>query len=117
MIHLSTAEHTTASIFSSHGTHLPWEIAVPVIAVVVLLRVVTARLRGRPAFFGEVVVRCGRGHLFTTNWSSLGSFTSIRLGSARFQHCPVGDHWSLVRPVNDSDLTAEDRRIAERNSH
>jgi hypothetical protein len=44
---------------------------------------------------------------------TLGSLTSIRLGSARFQHCPVGDHWSLVRPVPDSDLTAEDRRMVE----
>jgi hypothetical protein len=111
MMHLSTA-----SIFSSSGTHLSWEVAVPVIAAVVLLKMVVAKLKGRPALGGEVVVRCGKGHLFTTNWSPLGSFTSIRLGSARFQHCPVGDHWSLVRPVKNSELTAEDRRIAERNS-
>jgi hypothetical protein len=111
MMHLDTA-----SIFGSSGTHLSWEVAVPVIAAVVLLRVVVAKLRGRPALGGQIVVRCSKGHLFTTNWSPLGSFTSIRLGSARFQHCPVGDHWSLVRPVSDADLTPEDRRIAERNS-
>ncbi|MGD0699565.1 MAG: hypothetical protein ABSA02_06750 [Trebonia sp.] len=103
----------TASVFSAHGSQLPWEVAVPVIAAVVLLKVVVSRLRGRPALGGEIVVRCGRGHLFTTFWSPLGSFTSIRLGPARFQHCPVGDHWSLVRPVNDADLTPEDRQIAE----
>ena len=26
-----------------------------------------------------------------------------RLGFARFQRCPVGDHWALVRPVNDAN--------------
>jgi hypothetical protein len=101
-----------ASAFGSGG-HLPVEIAVPVIAAVVVLKVVAAKMRGRPALRGEIVVRCSQGHLFRTNWSALGSLTSIRLGSARFQHCPAGDHWSLVRPVNDSDLTAEDRRMVE----
>jgi hypothetical protein len=86
---------------------------VPVIAAVVLIRVVAAKMRGRPVLGGEIIVRCRQGHLFLTNWSALGSLTSIRLGSARFQHCPVGDHWSLVRPVKDSDLTAEDRRMVE----
>jgi len=28
----------------------------------------------------------------------------------------AGDHWSLVRPVPDSDLTAEDRRLAQAGS-
>jgi hypothetical protein len=119
MIHLAIAQHNslsaTGSIFGS-GSHLSLEVAVPIIAAVVLLKVGVAKLRGRPALGGEIVVRCSQGHLFMTNWSSLGSFTSIRLGSARFQHCPVGDHWSLVRPVKDADLTAEDRRIAEQNS-
>jgi hypothetical protein len=53
--------------------------------------------------------------LFTTTWSPLGSLTSIRLGFARYQRCPVGNHWALVKPVNDSDLTDEDRRIAAQN--
>jgi hypothetical protein len=116
MAYLAIAQHTsslvTASGFTS-GSHLPVEIAVPVIAAVVLLKVVAAKMRGRPALGGDIVVRCSQGHLFRTYWSSLGSFTSIRLGSARFQHCPVGDHWSLVRPVKDSDLTDEDRRMVE----
>jgi hypothetical protein len=116
MTYLAIAQHTswpvTAAAFSS-GSHLPVEIAVPVIVAVVLVKVVTAKMRGRPAFGGEIVVRCSKGHLFRTNWSSLGSLTSVRLGSARFQHCPVGDHWSLVRPVKDSDLTAEDRQMVE----
>ena len=117
-MYLAMVRHTsspvTASIHTS-GSHLPLEVALPIIAAVVLLKMVAAKRSGRPALGGEIIVRCGKGHLFQTNWSPLGSLTSIRLGLARFQHCPVGDHWSLVKPVKDSDLTAEDRRIAGQN--
>jgi hypothetical protein len=100
-----------------HGTHLPLEIALPIIAVVIIIKVIVSRRSGRPSLGGKIVVRCSKGHLFQTYWSPLGSFTAIRLGSARFQHCPVGDHWSLVRPVKDTDLTAADRQIVEQNSN
>jgi hypothetical protein len=66
----------------------------------------------RPA--GEVVVRCRDGHLFTTIWIPLVSFKAIRLGFVRFQHCPVGGHWSFVVPVPDSELTDRQRWIADR---
>jgi hypothetical protein len=88
MTYLATAQHTSSPVLASafgSGSHLPVEVAVPVIAAVVLLKVVAAKMRGRPALGGEVVVRCSQGHLFRTHWSSLGSLTSIRLGSARFQ--------------------------------
>ena len=94
-----------------HGYHAPLEIALPIIAAVIIVKVVVSRLSGRPALVGKIKVRCGKGHVFTTTWSPLGSFTAIRLGGARFQHCPVGDHWSLVRPVQDGDLTGEDRQL------
>jgi hypothetical protein len=116
MTYLAMAQHTSSPVLASAfgaGGHLPVEVAVPVIAAVVLIRVVAAKMRGRPVLGGEIIVRCSKGHLFRTHWSALGSLTSIRLGPARFQHCPVGDHWSLVRPVPDSDLTAEDRRMVE----
>jgi len=93
------------------GYHAPIIYAVPIIVAVVLLRVVYSKSKGRPALVGKVVVRCSRGHVFTTTWSPLGSLTSIRLGCARFQRCPVGNHWALVRPVNDADLDDEDRRM------
>jgi len=32
----------------------------------------------------------------------------------RFQRCPVGKHWTTVKPVKDSDLTDDDREIAAR---
>lgn len=62
---------------------------------------------------GKVVVRCLRGDLFTTIWVPGASFKSVRLGWWRLQHCPVGEHWTLVTPVRDADLTDEQRRIAE----
>lgn len=35
------------------------------------------------------------------------SFKGVRLGLTRFQWCPVGKHFSIVRPVNESELTDE----------
>ncbi|HEV3172340.1 MAG TPA: hypothetical protein VGZ32_18480 [Actinocrinis sp.] len=63
---------------------------------------------------GNTVVRCRDGHLFTTFWIPGASLKAIRLGWYRFQRCPVGNHWSLVRPVKDADLTDEEREAAER---
>ena len=88
-----------------HGYHAPLEIALPIIVAVIIVKVVVSKASGRPAFIGKIKVRCSKGHVFTTTWSPLGSFTAIRLAGARFQHCPVGDHWSLVRPVLDDDGT------------
>src|SRR5436305_7953616 len=61
---------------------------------------------------GNVVVRCRRGHLFTTIWIPAVSIKSLRLGFWRIQRCPVGHHCSLVTPVNDSELTDEQRHDA-----
>jgi len=63
---------------------------------------------------GNVVVRCRDGHLFTTIWVPFASLKAIRLGPARLQRCPVGRHWSLVRPVKDGDLTDDERLAASR---
>lgn len=100
-MYLAIGQHASSSATVSALPHYsaPLYIAIPAIVVVLLLRIVAAKRRGRPALGGEVAVRCGRGHVFETFWSPLGSLTSIRLGSARFQRCPVGHHWSLVRPV------------------
>ncbi len=61
---------------------------------------------------GNVVVRCGQGHLFTTIWIPAASIKAIRLGPWRVQHCPVGHHWSLVTPVNEASLTEQERSEA-----
>ncbi len=60
----------------------------------------------------DTVVRCRRGHLFTTWWAPGASVKAVRLGWWRLQRCPVGHHWSLVTPVVASGLTEEERRSA-----
>jgi hypothetical protein len=97
-----------------HGYHAPLEIALPIIAAVIILKMVISKVSGQPALVGKIKVRCSQGHVFTTTWSPLGSLTAIRLGGARFQHCPTGNHWSLVRSVPDGDTTGEDRHLPAR---
>jgi hypothetical protein len=82
-----------------------------VVGVLVVRAIVLAR---RLDYRGEVVVRCREGHLFTTIWIPGVSFKAIKLGWFRLQYCPVGEHWTLVTPVPNSDLTNWERRIAER---
>jgi hypothetical protein len=60
----------------------------------------------------DTVVRCRSGHLFTTMWIPAASFKAIRLGWWRFQRCPVGNHWALVTPVKEADLTEEEWQFA-----
>ena len=97
-----------SSIFGG-GSHLPLDIAVPVIVAVIIVKVAVSKVKKRPALGGTILVRCSKGHVFRTTWSPLGSLTSIRLGSRRFQHCPVGHHWTFVTPVSDTDMTTEER--------
>ncbi len=62
------------------------------------------------------LVRCREGHLFFTTWIPLVSIKSMRLGGGRrFQHCPVGHHWRIVEPVDESSVTPED--VAEARLH
>jgi hypothetical protein len=60
-------------------------------------------------FGGNVVARCSQGHLFTTIWIPGASVKAIRLGGRRFQRCPVGHHWSIVKPVRETELTEAER--------
>lgn len=60
----------------------------------------------------NTVVRCRAGHLFTTVWIPGVKLKAIDLGFARIQRCPVGHHWTLVRPVRDAELTDEERASA-----
>ena len=97
-----------------HGYHAPLEIALPIIVAVIIVKVIVSKVSGRPGLVGKIKVRCSKGHVFTTTWSPLGSFTAIRLGDARLQRCPVGNHWALVRPVQDGDTTGEDQHLPAR---
>jgi hypothetical protein len=82
-----------------------------VLVVVAALVVLNLAMRRRGySIPGKTVVRCSKGHLFTTTWIEGGSLKAVRLGPrTRYQHCPVGRHWAIVHPVKDAELTAEDR--------
>lgn len=104
-----------ASVWFHDNALSGWQIAL-IVAIVITLgaaRLVTARRRGYAVATTHRIVRCSRGHVFTTVWIPGGSFKAVRLGWARFQRCPVGKHWSLVRPVREDELTDEERRSAE----
>ena len=60
----------------------------------------------------NTIVRCRRGHLFTTIWIPGVKLKAVDLGIARLQRCPVGNHWSLVTPVRERDLNDEERAAA-----
>jgi hypothetical protein len=74
---------------------------------------VLAKRRGR-VLAAETIVRCRRGHLFTTLWIPGASLKSLRLGWWRGQRCPVGHHWTFVTPVDVATLTPEARAEAAR---
>ncbi len=83
-----------------------------IIAAALLVEILPLWRRGY-GVGGNVIVRCRRGHLFTTLWLPGISVKAIRLGWWRLERCPVGRHWSLVTPVRRSDLTEDERRTAE----
>ncbi|MGI8904319.1 MAG: hypothetical protein ACR2IP_11835 [Solirubrobacteraceae bacterium] len=59
------------------------------------------------------IVRCSRGHLYTTTWVPLASIKAIRLGSRRYQRCPVGRHWALTAQVDTATLSEAERSAAQ----
>ena len=61
---------------------------------------------------GNLIVRCGKGHLFTTIWLPAASLKSLRFASRRVQWCPVGHHLSVVKLVRESELSSRERRTA-----
>jgi hypothetical protein len=61
---------------------------------------------------GNVIVRCGQGHLFTTVWIPAVSVKSLRLGFWRVQRCPVGRHFTIVTPVDAAELDEQERSAA-----
>jgi len=88
-------------------------IILAVVAAVLVAGTLAARRHGYSGMGGNQVVRCRSGHVFTTIWVPGASLKAVRLGRSRFQRCPVGGHWTMVRPVKDEDLSVEDRRTAE----
>jgi len=98
-----------------HNNAPGWVAAVIVAVVVAVYLVQFILSRGRGYKFGpHTVVRCLKGHVFKSVWIPGGSFKAIRLGWVRFQRCPVGKHWTLVRPVKENELTDNERKSAEK---
>ena len=62
----------------------------------------------------ERPVRCSADHLFTTIWIPLGSLKAVRLGRRRFQYCPVGRHWAMIRPLDKGSASPKELRTAAR---
>lgn len=87
-------------------------VIIVVVALVVVLASLNIFMRRRGySIPGATVVRCSKGHLFKTTWIEGTSFHAIKLGPrTRYQHCPIGNHWAVVHPVKDEDLTEDDRR-------
>jgi hypothetical protein len=87
-----------------------------VLAVIVVGSNIAVRRKGY-SIPGTTVVRCSKGHVFTTTWVEGGSLKAVRLGLlTRYQRCPVGGHWAIVHPVKDADLTEEERGIISASS-
>ncbi len=59
------------------------------------------------------IARCSAGHLFTSTVIPGASLRALRLGSQRYQRCPVGDHMALASWVDPNTLTPEQRAAAE----
>jgi hypothetical protein len=83
-------------------------------AVLVALEAIATLVARRMGYSvgGESVVRCRRGHFFTTLWIPGVSVKSLRLGWWRVQWCPVGKHWTVVTPVKTDELSWLQRRSA-----
>jgi hypothetical protein len=60
----------------------------------------------------HAIVRCREGHLFSTIWIPGVNLKALDLVVARVQRCPVGRHWTLVRPVRLAELSAAEREAA-----
>ncbi|HEY6473424.1 MAG TPA: hypothetical protein VIY26_11080 [Acidimicrobiales bacterium] len=93
-------------------------VAIAVVFAVVFVYVIArmgakaGRERGYAGMGGDTIVRCSRGHLFTTKWIVGSSVKAVRLGYKRYQRCPVCKKWRIVVPVPEDELTDEDRRVA-----
>jgi hypothetical protein len=83
-----------------------------VVGVLVVVQNLRMRRRGY-AIPGETVVRCARGHLFTTTWIEGGSLKAVRLGATtRYQYCPVCRRFAVIHPVKEADVTDDMRAEA-----
>ena len=84
--------------------------AIPLVVVLVLIGAVLG-LGRLPRY--QRIVRCQAGHCFTTIWVPGASFKAARLLRGRWQRCPVGRHWTMVRVVDPGTLSADQLAAAQ----
>jgi hypothetical protein len=53
----------------------------------------------------RAIVQCSRGAYYETVWFPFVSFKAIRLGTRRFQKCPVHERWEIARLVPEEEWT------------
>lgn len=83
------------------------------VAVIGGIAAETAMMRRRGYRVGlDTVVRCRDGHMFTTIWIPGASLKAVRLGTMRIQYCPVGRHFTVVRPVKEAELAGIEQAAA-----
>ncbi len=88
-------------------------VTLAIVALAIWLETVILRRRHLKVHgTSDAVVRCTQGHLFTTIWVPGVSFKAVRWGTRRYQHCPVGHHWSVVRLVDPAQLSDDERQRA-----
>jgi hypothetical protein len=85
------------------------------VAIVCVVLVVVAMGRSVTGHGTQRIARCRAGHLFTSTVVPGASLKAVRLGTVRFQRCPVGHHWSIVGWVDPATLTPD--QLAEARSH
>jgi hypothetical protein len=85
-------------------------LALVVFVVIIVAVVVALGARSGPRF--ERIVRCRSGHLFSTTLVPGMSLKAVRLGNVRFERCPIGHHWTLVKPVDESTLSSDELAAA-----
>ncbi|WP_194894515.1 hypothetical protein [Catenulispora pinisilvae] len=84
-----------------------------VVGAIGMIALETAYMRKSGYAVGlQTAVRCRAGHLFTTIWIPGASVKAVRLGPVRLQWCPVGRHFTSVRPVKVAELTDEVQEAA-----
>jgi len=85
-------------------------LALVVFVVIIVAVVVALGARSGPRF--ERIVRCRSGHLFSTTLVPGMSLKAVRLVNVRFDRCPIGHHWTLVKPVDESTLSSDELAAA-----
>lgn len=106
------SDHTgNGRVHPPKGRRRPRRVAIAALTAVIVEALAAWLRSGRIG--GRLIVRCRRGHLFSTIWLPAASVKSLRLGFWRVQRCPAG-HWSLVTPVRASELSARERARAGR---